>query len=121
MTLKLPKQTIKYLYGWSLGVCVLLCCCTHKAEVPAQPAISFNKQVKGIIVSNCAQSGCHDGTKRPNLTDYAYIVQNVTPGDANGSRLFTEIVNRKMPPSQPLADPQVLLIYIWIMQGAQNN
>jgi hypothetical protein len=96
--------------------------CKHKAEVPADPAISFSTQVQPIVVNNCAQSGCHDGSGhlRP-LKIYSDIKDNVTPGNANNSRLYTKIVDRSMPPANPLTDEQAKLIYIWIMQGAQSN
>ena len=101
---------------------LIISSCKHKAIVPADPAISFSTQIQPIVVNNCAQSGCHDGSGdlRP-LKIYSEIMHSVTPGNANNSSLYTRIVNRSMPPANPLTDEQAKLIYIWIMQGAQNN
>lgn len=112
---------MKQIYIFLLGLMSMFSQCRNKPDIPAQPEISFSKQVESIIMSNCAQSGCHNGSKKPDLKDYNSIVQNVSPGNAHGSRLYTEIISRKMPPSQPLSDAQALLIYTWIMQGAKNN
>jgi hypothetical protein len=96
--------------------------CKHKADIPSEPAISFASQVQPIVVNNCAQSGCHDGSGRSfSLIDYSKIIGKVNPGDAANSRLYTSIINRSMPPNNPLTDEQTKLIYIWIIQGAENN
>ena len=101
---------------------LILSSCKHKAVVPIEPAISFSKQVQSIVVNNCAQKGCHDGTshKHP-LKNYYETLDYVIPGNASSSSLYTTVVRRSMPPRHPLTDDQAKLIYIWIMQGAQNN
>jgi hypothetical protein len=102
---------------------VLWSSCTHDPVIPDTPAISFSEQVLPIFVSNCATAGCHDGSEF-RLSTYDEIRSNVKPGDARGSKVYgaiTRLNGEVMPPSGPLSDQQITLIYTWIMQGAQNN
>lgn len=99
--------------------------CTHDANIPDTPAISFNEQIQPIIVSNCATSGCHDGGREFSLETYDEIAGHVKAGDARGSKLYKVITKlwgeEAMPPAGPLGDDQITLIYTWIEQGAKNN
>lgn len=48
----------------------------------------------------------------------------ITPGNANKSRLYNALIGNGeslMPKAKELPDAQVLTIYLWIEQGAQNN
>ncbi len=99
---------------------------------PCDPdKIYFEQQVLPILVSNCAQSGCHDNASRKEgvvLTSYGSVINTggVNPGDAGGSKLYKLIVttnkDNRMPPSPSVAltQQQINLIYNWIQQGAQN-
>ena len=103
-------------------IIIFVVSCKHKAVVPPEPEISFVSQVQPVIVNNCAQSNCHDGSsQRFSLTNYTNITNNLLPGNANSSNIYSVIKNRSMPPSHPLTDEQAKLVYIWIMQGAKNN
>jgi hypothetical protein len=115
-------KMIKNYLCFSLGI--FLSCllgCRHSANVPDQPAISFSKEIQPIVASNCAQSGCHDGIRKSALLTYQQIVRRVKPGDAHHSSLYTTVIDLSMPPKTPLSDDQAKSIYIWIMQGANNN
>ncbi len=95
--------------------------CRHTADIPDLPSISFVQEVQPIIVNNCSKSGCHDGLSKFELSTYSEISGRTSPGNAHQSSLYTTVVKRSMPPSQPLSDEQAKLIYIWIMQGSKNN
>ena len=95
--------------------------CSHTPEIPESPSVSFNKDVQPIIVSNCALSGCHDGNSEFGLNSFDEISKKTSPGNAHQSKIYTSIIDRSMPPSQPLSNQQAKLIYTWIMQGSKNN
>ncbi len=104
----------------------LLYSCRHKGDIPAEPQISFSQQVQPIIIGNCSSSGCHAANARhPRaLVSYEDINSVITAGNAHGSELYqrvTELSGNKMPPKTSLTESQIVIIYTWIMQGAQNN
>jgi hypothetical protein len=89
--------------------------------------IYFQQQVLPILVSNCAQSGCHDnGSHKEDiiLVSYNSVTQTggVNPGNASGSKLYRVIANGSMPPGNysTLTTAQKNLVYQWIQQGAQD-
>jgi len=104
--------------------------CSHTPLIPITPAVSFSKNVQPLIIANCAMSGCHSNTSGGELfplmtyTDIA-STDMVTPGNAKASRLYTVINgaggDNSMPPAGQLANDDVLMIYLWIEQGAKNN
>jgi len=88
--------------------------------------VYFRNTILPIMVSGCATSGCHDAASRQdglNLTTYAGIVQDIIPGNPNGSKLYKHMVGsgKVMPPSGELPQAQLNLVYTWIAQGAKNN
>ncbi len=99
--------------------------CRHNPDIPVSPIFTFNKDISSITLNNCATAGCHDGTsrRRPLIT-YSDVMHYVTPGKPYDSKLFTMIIKLsgdKMPPRGLLADEQIKLVYIWILQGAKEN
>jgi len=89
--------------------------------------IYFQQQVLPILVSNCAQSGCHDNGSHKEgiiLTSYNSTMQTggIRPGSPNQSKIYEKIANGEMPPAghTPLTPTQKTLIYNWILQGAEN-
>ncbi len=92
--------------------------------------VYFEQQILPILASSCAQPDCHDATdpeSNVNLSNYASIMQEVTPGNPNTSDLWEVITDDdaedRMPPvgENPLSDQQINLITQWINQGALNN
>ncbi len=89
--------------------------------------ICFSDQILPLIQTYCAYTGCHDGNSEAmNLTTYSNIMHVVQAGNPNGSTLYNAIIGggeEPMPPgSKPqLSTNQVILIYTWIQQGAQNT
>lgn len=115
------------------GMLLSLSSCRHEAELlPIIPgtndSICFDSQVLPIIQSNCAKSGCHDGSGEFPLTTYEQILRKVEPGKPNKSSLY-KVMNtwqgapNFMPPSpsQPLSNAQITNIQLWIMEGALHT
>lgn len=91
--------------------------------------VYFERDVLPILVSNCAQSGCHDEASAQDgvvLTSYDNVMKEVRANRPDDSELFeviTETDPSKVmppPPASPLSSNQVQLIRDWIEEGAQN-
>ena len=80
--------------------------------------VTYTLDIQPMIDTNCAISGCHvAGTGRVNLTTYTGLKNIVDDG-----RLVTRVIVQKdMPPSQPLSKCQMDKIQAWIDQGAPEN
>jgi len=122
MKYKKVKCALPILFILFIGI---LQSCKHEPVIPDNPQISFQSQVLPIIRNNCTTSGCHDGYSRlKSLVYYDNIMLYVTPKNASKSDLYkriTKLNSNKMPVNGNLSESQILLIYTWIMQGAQNN
>lgn len=102
-----------------------------KSDTCSPDTVYFVNDILPILLSNCAQSGCHDAASRQEgvqLTDYDKIIKTggIKPGNANGSELYEVIVtsdlgDRMPPPPASLTPEQKNAIKIWINQGAKNN
>ena len=109
---------------------LILAGCSHTPVIPASPAVSFSKDVQPLIIANCSMSGCHNsagGGELFPLATYSDIASGdmIVPGNAKSSRLYQAINggggDASMPPSGSLSNDDILLIYLWIEQGAKNN
>jgi hypothetical protein len=134
----------------SLGLCatLLALACTHEPMAPASgnpgglsgvpgttgracspDSVYFANDIYPLISSTCAMSGCHDARTRADgvdLSNYAGILREVSPGRPTNSELYKEIVKtgseRMPPPPMPAwTAAQVALLNKWITQGAKNN
>lgn len=78
--------------------------------------ISWSSEIQSIITTNCATSGCHNGSQSPNLTTLAGV-------QANKDNVKSRTANRSMPPSgrTDLTDDQIKKIACWVDDGAKNN
>ena len=103
--------------------------CRHEPLTPLSdaPVMSFANDIEPIMISNCTQSGCHGaGGQRRELITYQDILSEVSPGNPHGSNLYdlitaNEIGTMPKPPNPRLSNTQIKMIYLWILQGAQNN
>jgi len=102
------------------------------SEEPCPPGVvSFQEEVLPILVSNCAQSGCHDAQSREEgyvLDSYENVMRKgVKPGNAKDSKIYKSITDygdddfMPPPPAEPLNSEEVALIRDWINQGALNT
>lgn len=100
---------------------------------PCDPnIIYFQNDVLPIIISNCAQSGCHDAATAQDgivLDNYDNIMRTggIIKGNAWSSELYEVLVETDpedvMPPAPKsrLTAEQIALIGGWINSGAINN
>lgn len=101
-------------------------CEENSVEAPTSPGsgsgsnctqtISFKDNVQAIINTNCAISGCHNGS-RGAASDY----RNLSAIQARAQLVKTRVVNRTMPPSGELTNAQISAISCWVDQGALDN
>ncbi|HET9824860.1 MAG TPA: hypothetical protein VFP87_05970 [Chitinophagaceae bacterium] len=97
-------------------------------STPCDPnKVYFQQQVLPVLVSNCAQSGCHDAVSRREgviLVSYNYTMSTggISPGNPGQTKIWESIRSGEMPPwgHAPLSQTQKDLIYNWILQGAEN-
>ena len=82
--------------------------------------------------ASCQYSGCHDTTNtgqvRIDTYDDMMMLGRVVAGKPHESEIFKRISmygddGHRMPqtPYSPMTDQNIRKIYIWIVQGAQNN
>lgn len=77
--------------------------------------ISYANDIKPIITTNCATTGCHGaGTGSRDWTDFTKL-------KANASDVKTRTANHTMPPETPLSQSEIDLIGCWVDDGALNN
>ncbi len=76
--------------------------------------ISLMDDIQPIISTNCAISGCHDGSQSPNLSTRDGIV-------SNSGRIQSRTSAGTMPPSGPLPQGQIDAIICWVDSGSPNN
>jgi uncharacterized membrane protein len=131
------------LYALLAMICIVVIIGSCKHEIPVLPdsqttigdssapcdasKIYFQQQVLPVLISNCAQSGCHDAASRREgvvLSSYNYTMSTggIRPGNPDRSKIWETIRSGDMPPGghSPLTQPQKDLIYNWILQGAEN-
>ena len=108
----------------SMAVLVCLASCVYHdfPEYVCSEDYSFAADIRPIIETKCAISGCHNGDMGPDLnwTDFEKFHQRAVSG------LVTHrVTNRIMPPSfspaGPLSREQINAIACWSDQGALNN
>jgi hypothetical protein len=124
------RKFLALIFFAAFGLCLSLNSCRHSPFIPEMPQVSFSKDVYPIIVSNCTESGCHtQGNRRDStfsFSNYNDVMSfgEINPGNANKSRLYNALIGNgesQMPKAGELPDNQILTIYLWIEQGAQNN
>jgi hypothetical protein len=104
-------------------------------EGPCDPeTVYFQEDVLPLIISNCAQSGCHDAASAEDgivLESFSSILYGddddlVVPGQPGESELIEVLLETDPdkvmppPPAEPLDPAIVDLITEWISQGALN-
>lgn len=109
---------------------VVLGACKHKTNFGDLPEVSYSGDVKPVISSNCAFSGCHGDSAYTqfSLTSYEGLINGgITPGAPEKSKLYSTLKtlsDEDIMPKKPyneLTEKQIQLIYVWIGQGAKNN
>jgi hypothetical protein len=88
------------------------CEITTNADITS--GVSYATSIKGIIETNCAISGCHNGSQSPNLSSFGSI-------QSSASRIKARTANASMPRGRTLSQTQIELIACWVDDGALNN
>lgn len=92
--------------------------CASETTAVVHSGISFSNTISNIISTNCAVSGCHNGTAGiPN-----YTMKNVIFDLA--SRIKERTSAKTMPPpgsGQSLTDDEIQQIACWVDDGAPDN
>lgn len=113
----------------ALSALALLCllimgsCVYHDfPEYQCTDVYSFQEDVRPIIETKCAISGCHNGDLGQDLN--WSVFENFHARAASGLVKF-RVTHRIMPPSSspagPLTQDQINAIACWTDQGALNN
>lgn len=95
------------------------------AALQAADTVSFEKQVKPILVERCM--ACHSDKERfggLSLEKFEDIADFITPGDPEKSRLLVVVTGEraKMPRGGPPLKPeQIETLRAWIEQGAKDD
>ncbi len=88
--------------------------CEITQTVQVLTGVSYQNSIKGIIESNCAISGCHNGSVSPDLRTFNSI-------QSNANRIKARTANRSMPRGRTLTQTQIDLIACWVDDGALDN
>ncbi|MEQ8243982.1 hypothetical protein [Fulvivirga sp.] len=88
--------------------------CEITQSVKVLSGVSFESSIKSIIANNCAVSGCHNGSRSPNLSTFASI-------QSNASRIKARTGNGSMPLGSSLSQSQIDMITCWVDDGALEN
>ena len=106
---------------------VIASCSKEKTSSIANPiikidSISFSRNIKPILTSNCSDPNCHNG-----MDVYDNLIAQPKPivvaGDTTSVfSLYQAVYTKRMPQGTlKLADSSIKQIGIWIMKGALNN
>ena len=126
---KIPKIYVRL--GMIIGGVLILSTfsCKHDPIVPGDAeTICYEKDIKPILMSNCAYAGCHDPITMEedyDFSSYQGVMASgtVKPGDPNDSKMYKAITDKgedfmPPPPKPKLSTANIGLIYLWIKQGA---
>ena len=104
---------------------IILFSCKDYGNPLSPDSSNSYSDIQDIFDINC--TGCHDidGFGGLNLLSYDDVInsETVIPNDASSSSLYDRITREEsaqgdMPPSGRLTDEQIILIQMWINQGA---
>ncbi len=142
--MQVPSTTWRSLAAPAISAVLLLSACQHQVdppgtgpdpvvqESPCDPAtIYFVQDVLPLLVSSCAQSGCHDAASHADgivLESFADLMEDGDlvvagqPGESELIEVLFETGDDLMPPppNAPLTDAQINVLTDWIAQGALN-
>ncbi|HEY8937457.1 MAG TPA: hypothetical protein VIM65_19665 [Cyclobacteriaceae bacterium] len=104
----LYNVTVKDAQGCSISISATI----NRGET----GISWSNEVKSIIDTNCAISGCHvSGSQSPNLSSFSTLKNNA-------NAIKSRVVSRAMPPDgRSITQEQIDKIACWVDDGAKQN
>ncbi len=88
-------------------------------------SVCFSDQILPLLISNCAQAGCHDDTTRRsgvNVSSYSKTISTLS------GKMLVSIIqdtgSNRMPPRDryaPLTSAQIQIVKNWVNQGMKNG
>jgi hypothetical protein len=78
----------------------------------------FAADIKPILTTKCAITGCHNGSQSPNLSSYANVKGNAT---LIKSRVTSKVMPPSNSPAGSLSQDQINQITCWVNDGTPNN
>ena len=86
------------------------------SDIKITSGVSLANDITSIINTNCAVTGCHNGSQPPNLSNTDNII-------SSASRIKSRTSSGSMPPSgrEDLTQEEIDLIACWVDDGALNN
>lgn len=92
------------------------CEVTKSVTIETESTTSLSADIVPIVNTNCAVSGCHNGSQFPNLSSPSNIM-------SNASRVKARTSAGTMPPSgrSDLTELEIKQIACWVDDGAKNN
>lgn len=125
------KVTYLFMKSFCLVMLTFILCggCVHQPFTPMQHAVqvqddcpgitpAFNKDIRPILISSCAKSGCHDGVSMP--LDFS-VYDDIKHYLDDSAVYYSVVLNRTMPEDEPLDSAQFLQIKCWLLSGHPNN
>jgi hypothetical protein len=91
------------------------CSATLQISVPkGETGVSWSNEIRPLVQTNCALTGCHNGLSRPDLRIY------------DKAKLYAADMKEltqdgSMPFEGSLTEDQIALIACWVDEGAKNN
>jgi hypothetical protein len=123
VTFTVQKYVACFLLAFFLLALCLESCVSHDfPDYVCEETYTFSADIKPIIQTKCAISGCHNGDMGPDLnwTNFEQFHKRVESG-----LVKYRVTNHIMPPAEspagPLSEEQIDAIACWSDQGALNN
>jgi len=88
--------------------------CSAQQSTQVKTGTSLIEDIMPIISANCAVSGCHNGTRSPNLSTASAV-------RTNAAAIKSETQSGRMPKNGNLTSEEKALIACWVDDGAPNN
>jgi len=119
----MEKLVRSALFIFSVFLICLDACVSHDlSEYVCTKTYSFAADIKPIIETKCAISGCHDGSlgSSRDWTNFEMFHQRAESGLVK-YRVTHGIMPPSYSPAGPLTQEQITAIACWTDQGALNN
>ena len=88
--------------------------CELTQSIKVKSGISYSTSIAPIISTNCAITGCHNGTQFPDFRQFSNV-------QANAAQIKTLTGNRTMPEDGTLTQAEIDMIACWVDDGAVAN
>lgn len=118
------RNPLPILFSVAFGVMVSLDSCVYH-DIPEHVCVeevSFATDIRPIIETKCAVSGCHNGDMGPDLN---WTNFDQFHARAESGLIKYRVTNHIMPPSYspagPLTQEQINTVACWADQGSLNN